>query len=79
MFYDRANFVQDRGNDTIAFFIDSRYTDHLVNEKNYFCSLMILKNLIKIAIAKDKNYIEAVDIGVINVLSYVNGNMLNVP
>jgi len=39
---------------------------------------MILKNLIKIAIAKDKNYIEAVDIGVINDLRYVNSNTLNV-
>jgi len=50
LLYDRVNFVQSRGNDTIAFFIDSGCTDQLIKEKNYFCSLMILKNLIKIAI-----------------------------
>lgn len=70
---DRDRPVQNKGDDTVVFFIDSGCTDHLVNKKSYFNDLMMLKNPIKIAIAKDKNYIEAIGIGNINVLSYVNG------
>lgn len=35
---------------------------------------MTLNTLIRIAVAKDKSYLDAVGIGNINVQSYVNGN-----
>lgn len=70
---DRDKSIQNKGNDEIVFFIDSGCTDHLINEKSYFNDLMMLKNPIKIAIAKDRSYIEAIGIGNVNVLSYVNG------
>jgi len=37
---------------------------------------MILNKPIKIAVAKDKSYLEAIGIGNINVKSYVNGNRI---
>lgn len=69
---DRDKYIQNTGSDTIKFFIDSGCTDHLINDKSYFENLMMLKNPIRIAIAKDKHYIEAIGIGDIKVLSYVN-------
>lgn len=69
---DRNKVNHDTGNDTILFFIDSECTDHLVNKRIYFNDLMMLKNPIKIAIAKNENYMEVVDIGNIDVLSCIN-------
>jgi hypothetical protein len=51
---DRDKSIQNTDNNTIVFFIDSGCTD-LINDKSYFNNLMMLKNPIKIAIAKDKN------------------------
>lgn len=45
----------------------------MINEKSYFNDLIMLKIPIKIAIAKNRNCIEAIDIRNVNILSYVNG------
>lgn len=60
----------------IVFFIDSGCTDHLVNEKDCFSDFMILKEPIRIAVAKSDNYIEATGIGNIRALSDVNGTQV---
>lgn len=57
----------------LLFCIDSGCTDHLVNNKNYFSELMMLNEPIKIAVAKDNNYMEAVGVGNIKVISKVQG------
>lgn len=54
---------------TLTFCVDSDCTDHLVNNKNYFDNLLMLKEPIKIAVAKNGNYMEAVGVGNIKVLS----------
>lgn len=54
---------------TLTFCVDSGCTDHLVNNKNYFDNLLMLKKPIKIAVAKNGNYMEAVGVGNIKVLS----------
>jgi len=66
----RDKFTQSKSN-IITFFIDSGCTDHLINDTSYFNDLIMLKNLIKIVIAKDRDYIEAIGVGNIDVLSYV--------
>lgn len=63
------NFMQDN---CIRLFIDSGCTDHLVNDKKYFCSLKKLENPINIAVAKNDHYLQAEGIGNIYVVSYVN-------
>ena len=56
----------------ITFCVDSGCTDHLVNQKECFSNLVMLKESIKIAVAKDKNYLEAVGIGDIEALSQID-------
>lgn len=73
---NRDNNVETVSNENILFFIDSGCTDHLINDKEYFSDFMILNKPIKIAIAKDKSYLEATGIGNINVQSYVNGKRI---
>lgn len=53
----------------INFFIDSGCTDHLVNDKRHFSNIKMLEQPIKIAIAKNDNFLQATGIGNINVLS----------
>lgn len=57
----------------LSFYIDSGCTDHLVNKKEYFSELLILKEPIKIAVAKNNNYMEATGVGLIKVISDING------
>lgn len=57
----------------ILFLIDSGCTDHLVNDQNYFHELLMLNNPIKIAVAKNDNFISAVGVGQIKVKSNVRG------
>lgn len=57
---------------TMVFLIDSGCTDHLVNREKYFSELVMLEKPIKIAIAKDKNYLEATGIGNIDVISFID-------
>lgn len=70
----RCNNIKTVSNENILFFVDSGCTDHLVNDKEYFSDFIILNTPIRIAVAKDKSYLEAVGIENINIQSYVNGN-----
>lgn len=62
--------------DNIRFCIDSGCTDHLVNNKNVFKEIVILDKPVKIAVAKNNNYLSAIGVG--NILAYgiVNGKHL---
>lgn len=55
-------------NEMLTFFVDSGCTDHMVNQKQYFCDLVMLENPIKVAVAKDKEFLLAVGIG--NIVAY---------
>lgn len=55
----------------IQFFIDSGCTDHMVNEKSYFSDLVMLEEPIKIAVAKNDNFLLAMGVGNIKVVSTV--------
>lgn len=68
--------IKTVSNENILFFVDSGCTDHLVNYKGYFTDFVTLNTPIRIAVAKDKSYLEAVGVGNINVQSYVNGNSI---
>lgn len=57
---NRDNNAETVSNENILFFVDSGCTDHLVNDKEYFNDFMILNKPIKIAVAKDKSYLEAI-------------------
>lgn len=57
----------------LLFYIDSGCTDHLINDKSYFTDIMFLENPIKIAVAKNGNYMEAVGVGNVKVISKING------
>ncbi|KAK9701824.1 Zinc knuckle [Popillia japonica] len=50
-------------NDKVTFFVDSGCTDHMVNKKQYVSDLVMLKNPIRVAVAKDKEFVLAVAIG----------------
>lgn len=61
---------------SLTFCIDSACTDHLVNCKDYFNDCIMLKNPIKIAVAKDGDYMEAVGIGNILAISKVGNKTI---
>lgn len=56
---------------TLKFFIDSGCTDHMISEKHYFSDLLMLKEPIKIAVAKSNSFLMAMGVGNIKVLSIV--------
>lgn len=65
---DREDY-EDSNN--LKIFIDSGCTDHMVNNISYFSNFINLKKPIKIAVAKDSNYLLATGVGNINVYSLV--------
>lgn len=67
------NHINMIGDNELLFYIDSGCTDHLVNDKKYFSELLMLKNPIKIAVAKSNNYMEAIGVGEIKAISFVDG------
>lgn len=52
----------------LKFYIDSGCTDHLVNNKNFFTNLVMLKDPIKIKIAKQGDFMRAIGVG--NIVAY---------
>lgn len=71
-FLGQTNNINDyeRQNE-LTFFIDSGCTDHMVNKKIYFTDIVMLQEPIRIAIAKDNNYLIALGVGNIEVYSFV--------
>lgn len=65
-------------NKEIIFCIDSGCTDHLIKENNCFEDLIMLDSPIKIAVAKDGQYLQAVGVGNIYVTSEIEGKKKNV-
>lgn len=61
----------------LTFCVDSGCTDHMINDKNYFAELIMLDNPIKIAIAKNNSYLEAIGIGKIKVIGSANNDKIN--
>lgn len=61
----------------LKFYIDSGCTDHMVNEKSYFTDIIMLTKPIKIAVAKNEDFLLAIGIGNINVISYVGKRKYN--
>lgn len=57
----------------ILFYVDSGCTDHLISSKEYFSELLMLREPIKIAIARNDQYMEALGVGSIKVISNVHG------
>lgn len=53
----------------LKLYIDSGCTDHMVNQKEIFSSLLILKNPIHIAVAKNNDFLLAIGVGNIKVIS----------
>lgn len=70
------NAVSENKN-CIEFYVDSGCSDHLVFQKDLFSELTLLKEPIHIAIAKENEFIEAVGIGNINVLSEVGNKKID--
>lgn len=68
--------VEKSEDNELKFFIDSGCTDHMVNDKQYFSDILMLDNPIKIAVAKDKDFLMAVGIGNIKVLSKVGNKQI---
>lgn len=61
----------------VCFFIDSGCTDHMVNDRSCFSDLVMLDCPIKIAVAKNDNYLLAEGVGNIQVHSYVEDEIIN--
>lgn len=58
----------------LSFYIDSGCTDHMINDKRYFSNLIMLNKPIKIAVAKDRDFLNAIAVGSIIAYSNVNGS-----
>uniref|UniRef100_A0A1Y1L115 Retrovirus-related Pol polyprotein from transposon TNT 1-94 n=1 Tax=Photinus pyralis TaxID=7054 RepID=A0A1Y1L115_PHOPY len=57
----------------ITFCVDSGCTDHMVNDKTVFTELVMLDKPVKIAVAKNENYLLAIGVGNIHVYSFIRG------
>ncbi|KRT78250.1 hypothetical protein AMK59_6683 [Oryctes borbonicus] len=73
-FMTNSKDIEHRDSNKLVFCIDSGCTDHLVNDKSFFSDFLVLKHPIKIAVAKNNNFMEAIGVGNIKVISKVNRN-----
>lgn len=64
-------YASDINEDKILFYIDSGIPDHLENDKTYFHDYVQLDNSINIAMVKNIDFMKAIGVGNIRVLSQV--------
>ncbi|KAF2889798.1 hypothetical protein ILUMI_16375, partial [Ignelater luminosus] len=67
---NKHDLEEDREEHDLKFFVDSGCTDHLVKDDSYFSCYVPLKKSIKIAVAKNGGFINAIGVGNIKAVSY---------
>nr|CAI5817189.1 unnamed protein product [Callosobruchus analis]CAI5820008.1 unnamed protein product [Callosobruchus analis] len=73
----RGNYnssTYNRGRGRLGFY--NGCTDHMVTEKDYFIDLCMLENPLKIAVAKDGDFLLVMGVGNIQVYSYVGSKSI---
>lgn len=73
----RTEYNSEETTGILKFFIDSGCTDHMVNEKEVFSSIVMLKVPIKISVAKNDDFLLAIGVGNIKVISDLGNEKIN--